>query len=466
MKNQSKDNRLGVEPILPLLIKLSIPSIFSMTIQALYNVVDSIYVGRYSVQGLSALSLAFPLQMFLIALAVGTGTGASSLISRLLGKDDSDGASRAAEHTLLLSIVYGLFVAMIGVFLSKSLISIFTDDIQLLEMSAEYIRIIFIGSTFLFIPMLANQILRGEGNTLTPMIAMLIGAILNIVIDPFLIFGIGPFPELGAAGAAYATVFSRMVSGIYVIYMVLTNDGDIQINKSKFKFDFGIIREIYEVGFPAMVMQFLGSFMVSGLNLIVGSYSNDAIAVVGIYFKLQSFVFMPVFGLNQGYMPIIGYNYGFNKPDRMKEAIKYGLLVGGAITTLGFVVLQLFPEPLVRLFNSDPKLVSMGVTALKRISLAFPVIGVSIVASTTFQAIGRGFVSLVASFLRQIIILLPAAYILGKVGGLDSVWYAFPIAEGASAIILSVLFIKIFSDVFKCMEDDNYLDNGTKVQQQ
>nr|WP_300001944.1 MATE family efflux transporter [Tissierella sp.] len=455
MNDKTTENRLGTEPILPLLIKLSIPSIFSMTIQALYNVVDSIYVGRYSTDGLSALSLAFPLQMFLIAISVGTGVGASSLISRMLGKGEKEGASRVAEHTLVLSVFYGIIIAFIGFFFSNNLIGIFTDDPALLKMASEYIRIIFMGSAFLFIPVLSSDILRGEGNTFVPMIAMLIGAIINIILDPFLIFGIGPFPELGAAGAAYATVFSRIISGIYIIYMVINNDKDIKVNFKKFAFKFEIVRDIYKVGLPAMVMQFLGSFMVAGLNLIVGSYNTDAIAVIGIYFKLQSFVFMPVFGLNQGYMPIVGYNYGFNNPDRMKETIKYGLITGGVITTLGFVAFQLFPEQLVRLFSSDPELVPLGIKALKTISLAFPVIGISIVASTTFQAIGKGVISLVISFMRQIIVLLPAAYFLAKAGGVDLMWYAFPIAEVASALILSTLFIRTFRKVFKDMRAKN-----------
>lgn len=451
MNKKTNENRLGTDPILPLLIKLSIPSIFSMTIQALYNIVDSIYVGRYSVNGLSALSLAFPLEMFLISISVGTGVGGSSLISRLLGKRKTEKASRVAEHVLLLSVLYGIIVAIIGIFFSRGLISLFTDDQNLIQIATDYVRIMFIGSTFLFVPILSSDILRGEGNTFVPMVAMLIGAIINIVLDPFLIFGKGPFPELGAAGAAYATVFSRLVSGIYIIYMVLNNDKDIKVDRKKFKFDFKIIKDIYKVGLPAMIMQVLGSFMVAGLNLIVGSYNNDAIAVIGIYFKLQSFVFMPIFGLNQGYMPIVGYNYGFNKPDRMKEAIKYGLLTAFVITTFGFLLFRLIPVPLVSLFNDDPKLIKLGVHALKTISLSFPIIGVAIVASTTFQAVGKGFISLIISFLRQIIVLLPTAYLLGKVGGIDYIWYAFPFSELVSGVVLWVLFIRIFLKVFKRM---------------
>ncbi|MBZ2175528.1 MATE family efflux transporter [Schnuerera sp. xch1] len=452
-KNNLQENRLGVEPILPLLIKLSIPSIFSMTIQALYNIVDSVYVGRYSVDGLTSLSIAFPLQMFLIAIAVGTGVGSSSLISRLLGQNKKEQASRTAEHVLLLSVFYGLIIAIVGIFFSKNIIELFTSDPNLLKMSTDYARVIFIGSVSLFVPMLANQILRGEGNTFTPMIAMLIGAITNIILDPFLIFGIGPFPELGAAGAAYATVFSRAISGIYIIHMVINNDKDIKIDRKKFKYNFQIIKDIYKVGFPAMVMQFLGSFTIAGLNIIVGSYNTNAIAVIGIYFKLQSFVFMPIFGLNQGYMPLLGYNYGYNKPDRMKESIKYGLLTAFTITTLGFILFQIMPEQFVRLFNSDPELVRIGAKALKTISLSFPIIGLAIVASTTFQAIAKGFISLFISFLRQIIVLLPVAYVLAKYGGLDAMRYSFPISEAASGIVLCILFIKVFSRTFRDMKD-------------
>lgn len=459
MKNQPNENRLGVEPILPLLIKLSIPSMLSMMIQALYNVVDSIYVGQYSKIGLSALSLAFPLQILLISIGVGTGIGASSLISRLLGKGDKKKASNAAEHTLLLSILYGSIIALIGVFFSRNLISIFTNDTNLINLATEYIQVIFMGSIFMFVPMVSNDILRGEGNTFVPMVAMLIGSIINVILDPFLIFGIGPFPELGVAGAAYATVFSRFISGIYIVFMLLRNKGDLQLDLKKFKFDFTIIKDIYSVGLPAMIMQSLGSLTVGGLNIIVGSYNPDALAVVGIYFRLQSFVLMPVFGLNQGYMPIVGYNYGHNNPERMKKVIKYALMTGFVITMLGFFLFQAIPEALISLFNNDPSLIQVGVDALKTISISFPIIGLAIVGSTTFQAIGKGFISMSMSFLRQIIVLLPAAYILGKVGGLSWVWYSFPISEAVSSVLLLILFKTTFTEVFRKMDECKRLDN-------
>ncbi len=455
MSNKLKENRLGVEPILPLLIKLSIPSMISMSIQALYNVVDSIYVGRLSADALSSLSIAFPLQMILISISVGTGVGTSSLISRLLGQGKNEKASNAAEHVMLLSLFYGLIIGLVGYFFSDDLIRLLTDSPVLIGPATEYIRIIFMGSVFLFVPMLANNILRGEGNTFVPMISMLIGSIINIILDPFLIFGIGPFPMMGVAGAAYATVIGRAISGIYIVYKVLTNDKDLKLNLRAFKFNFKIIRDIYSVGFPAMVMQLLASVMVMGLNLIVGGYNEYAVAVVGVYFKLQSFVFMPVFGLNQGYMPIIGYNYGHNNPKRMKETLKYGLIVGFTITTLGFILFQTIPETLIKMFNSNEELVSIGVDALKTISLAFPIIGLSIVGSTTLQAVGRGFASMIVSFLRQIIVLLPVAYLLGKSGGLSWVWYSFPISEAISFVILIFLFRNIFVKIIKDLEEKN-----------
>lgn len=458
MEGKPRNNRLGTEPIVPLLFKLAIPSILSMLIQALYNVVDSIFVARISEDALAALSLAFPIQMILIAVAVGTGVGTSSLISRLLGQGKDEEAANVAEHVLLISVFYGIIMAIIGAFFSQSLIEIFTDDPILIDYATRYIRIILIGSTAMFIPMIANNILRGEGNTFVPMITLLIGSIINIILDPLLIFGIGVFPEYGIEGAAIATVFARLLSGMFIVFMIFKGDNQIKLNFKSFNFDFSVIKGIYQVGLPAMTMQILASFMIAGLNRILNDYSSTAIAAMGIYFRLQSFVFMPVFGLNQGYMPIIGYNYGHNNPNRVKETMKYGFIIAFIFTTLGFFLLQVFPAPLIRLFNSGPELLSIGTDALRKISLAFPIIGPAIIGSTTFQAMGKGFQSLVLSFSRQIILLLPLAYILAKIGGLKLIWYSFPISEiinlGAMIIWLRITLIK----VFKTLEDNKKND--------
>lgn len=442
MKLTKKSDRLGTEKILPLLFKLSVPSIIGMLIQALYNVVDSIYIGRYSKEALSALALSFPVQLLLIAIAVGTGLGSSSLISRLLGSGRTQEADNAAEHTIAITIIYGLLFFLLGYFYAPQLFSLLTKDPQLIAMGTEYIKIIMLGSIAMFFPMIANNILRGEGNTLAPMITMLIGAIINIILDPFFIFGIGFFPALGVAGAAYATVLARFISGIFIAIILFSDNNQLQLKMKDFKFKAAIIYKIYKVGLPAMVMQLLASIMILGVNWILSQYHPLSIAAMGIYFRLQSFVFMPVFGLTQGYMPIIGYNYGHHKPQRMKETIKYGFIVAIVFTSAGFLLFQFWAKDLILLFNSDPKLLTIGEEALKKISLAFPIIGPAIIGSTTFQALGQGVPSLILSFLRQIILLLPIMYFLGQNYGLSTLWYAFPISETIATITM-ILWLRV-----------------------
>lgn len=442
-KHSSK--KMGTEPIVPLLFRLSIPSIIAMAVQAFYNVVDSIYVGRLGTDPLSALSLSFPLQMIIIAVAVGTGIGTSSLISRRLGEGEKEKAANAAEHVILASILYSIIIAMVGFFFSDKLFVIFTDDPNLITLGTEYISIILIGSIALFFPMISNNILRGEGNTFIPMITMLIGAVLNIILDPFLIYGLWIFPKLGIQGAAIATVSARFLSGIFLVFMLFSDKNELKLNLKNFSFDFNIIKEVYKVGFPAMVMQLLASLMLSGMNRILASFSTTAIAAAGIYFRLQSFVFMPVFGLNQGFMPIVGYNYGHNNPKRMLKTIKLAGVIAFVFTTAGFILFQTIPEQIVSLFSTDPELIEIGSMALKKISIAFPVIGPAIIISTTFQALGKGLPSLIFSFLRQIIILLPLMYFLGRFYGLDILWYSFPISEFVS-IIPAAIWLKITLD--------------------
>ncbi|MFW6237832.1 MAG: MATE family efflux transporter [Bacillota bacterium] len=451
MEITNKSERLGTEPILPLLFKLSLPSIIAMMVQALYNVVDSIYVGRLSTNALSALTLTFPVQIIIIGIAVGTGVGASSLISRLLGKGNKERAAVAAEHVLIISIIYGIIMALVGHFASDKILRLFLDDPEIITMGTEYISIILLGSISLFFPIIANNILRGEGNTFVPMLAMLTGAIINIILDPFFIFGIGPFPAWGVKGAAIATVLARIISGLFLSYIFFNDKNEIQVNFQNFKYDPSILKSIYRVGFPAMIMQFLASIMLAGMNYILAFFSSTAIAAAGIYFRLQSFVFMPVFGLNQGYMPLVGYNFGHQKPERMKKAIKSTLLVSLSFTGLGFIIFQLFPVQLITVFNSDPELIKIGSTALKHISLAFPIMGPAFVAVATFQAIGRGWPSMLISLLRQIIILLPLMYLLGRYFGLNILWFSFPISETLGNIVGGIWLYNILKKNFRRM---------------
>jgi putative MATE family efflux protein len=427
---------LESDNILSLLIRLSIPGIVSMFVQALYNVVDSIWIGRLSKDALAALSLAFPVQLVLIAIAVGTGIGVTSLISRLIGQGNLKRASNTAEHGLLLAVLYGGIGAVAGFFFADEILSLFTDDPLLITLGAQYIRIILIGSTALSIPMISNNILRGEGNTFMPMITMLIGSVLNMVLDPFFIFGWSIFPRLEIEGAAIATVLSRIISGTFILFILFKGDNLLKLNLKCFTRDLSLVKDIYAVGFPSMVMQLIASFMIGTINIILAGYSAIAIAAMGIYFRLQSFVFMPVFGLSQGYLPIVGYNYGHKRLDRIKKTAVYGFLLSFAFTLCGFFIFQLFPGQLVRLFNANEELVAIGMSALKTISYVYLVVGFSIVASVTFQAFGMGVRSLIISVLRQLGFLLPLAYIFAKIGGLTLLWYAFPVAE-----IIAFIFI-------------------------
>lgn len=449
MDNNSNSDKLGTEPIVQLLFKLSIPSIFAMAIQALYNIVDSIYIGHLSKEALSALSLCFPIQLILIGIAVGTGVGTSSLISRLLGSGNRERAANTAEHVLLIAVVYGVIIAAIGLLFSKNIIAMFTSDMNLIEMGSEYIRIIMLGSMGMFTPMISNNILRGQGNTFIPMITMLIGAIMNIVLDPLFIFGIGFFPKWGVGGAAFATIMSRIVSGTFILFILFSKKNELKLNFKVFSLDLGLIKEIYSVGFPAMVMQFLASFMVAGMNAILAAHSITAVAAAGIYFRLQSFIFMPIFGLNHGYLPIVGYNYGHKNPQRIKKVMKSTFIIAFAYTTAGFILFQLIPETLIKMFNNSPELVRIGTDALKIISTTFPIIGPLIIAAATFQALGKGLPSLILSFLRQMILLLPVMYLLGTYLGLDAVWYAFPISEVVTAVFASIWLSSVLKNTFK-----------------
>jgi putative MATE family efflux protein len=453
MALETKSERMGTEKIGRLLFKLSAPAIIGMLIQALYNIVDSIYVGRLSTEALSALSVSFPIQMFLISIGVGTGVGTSSLISRLLGQGNKKRANNVAEHVFFIAIIYGIVVGIIGVFFTENIINIFTNDPVLIDLGQRYIRIILVGSMAIFIPATFNYILRGEGNTFFPMLTMVIGAVLNMILDPLLIFGIGFFPKLGVAGAAYATVFSRIIGGIFIIFILFSDKNELTLKLKDFKFDFQIIKEIYQVGLPAMLNRLLFSTAMVFINLILGAFNSTAIAVMGIIFRMQSFFLMMVFGLNQGYLPIVGYNYGHNNPARMKKTILLGNATSLFFGLIGFTIFQLFPEVMLRLFNSDPKLLEIGVPALKRVSISYFFMVLNITGVSTFQAIGKGMPSLVITFLRQAIFLVPGMYILGQLFGLEATWFSFPLAESISFVIMITWLIYILKDAVYNMRE-------------
>ncbi|MGM5483120.1 MAG: MATE family efflux transporter [Nanobdellota archaeon] len=434
MKNNSE--RMGTEAILPLLFKLAIPSMIGMLSGSLYNIIDSIYLGHLSTEALSALSLAFPIQLFMISVSGGLGIASSSLISRLLGKNEPGLIKETTETVTLLVVIYSIITAIIGGFFAHDIISLFTGNATLIKMGGDYLRIVMIGSIMMVVPMVFNNFLRGYGDTVTPMYTMLIGTILNIIIDPILIFGMFFIPKLGVSGAAYATVCSRIVSVIFVLTVLLKKG--YYINLKIFKPQRRILKELGNVGIPAMAMMVMGSIMLLGANKIIAEFSIIGIAVLGIFGRLQSFIMMPVMGISQGFQPLLGYNYGRNNKARVKKTIWSGLGIVFAFSIVGFVSFWFFPGILIKMFSNDPELIRIGTIALKRISIGFPFMGLSMLISTAFQAIGKGFPSLFLSILRQLVLLLPLMYILGQLYGLGGAWFAFGIAEGFSFIIASL----------------------------
>jgi MATE family, multidrug efflux pump len=449
MNNPEKKNKMATESVSKLVITMSLPPIVSMFIQSMYNVVDSIFVSRISMDALTSVSLAFPLQMIIVSLFVGTGAGISSLISRRLGEGNQEAASKAANHGLVINIFYSLVMAVIGIFFVKQFTSIFTNEPNLQNLTTQYLQIILIVSFGSFITQAGISILQATGNTFIPMITQLVGAITNIILDPILIFGWFGIPSLGIRGAAIATVIGQFASFVLTMKILFKDSHLLNLNLKGFTLNYKTIKDIYVVGLPAIIMQALASVMVSGLNIILISFSSAAVAVLGIYFKLQSFIFMPIFGLAQGFRPIIGYNFGAKNKDRVLEAFKTAIIISVSIMFIGTIIFQVFTTELLSLFDSNDEMMLIGINALKIISLTFVVAAVGITISTTFQAFGKGILSLMISFTRQIIILLPAAYILSRFYGLNAIWYSFIISEIISVgIAIPVLFIYL-EGIFK-----------------
>ncbi|WMJ77375.1 MULTISPECIES: MATE family efflux transporter [unclassified Sedimentibacter] len=446
--NNSGQNKMASGSMTKLIVTMSLPPIVSMFIQAMYNIVDSIFVSKIGMDALTAVSLAFPMQLILVALFVGTGAGVSSLISRRLGEGNRDAASKAASHGFMVSLIYSVLIAIIGIFLTDFFIRLFTDDSLLQGLTAQYLRIILIFSFFNFISNAGISILQSTGNTMMPMVSQLAGALTNIILDPIMIFGYFGMPALGVSGAALATIIGQLVSFILIVIM-FKKDKSLEIKLKNFKFEKAILKDMYIVALPAIIMQSLASVMVSGLNLILIAFSDAAVSVLGIYFKLQSFIFMPIFGMMQAFRAILGYNFGAKNKGRVLNALKITLLFSVCIMLAGTFIFQIFTEQLLGMFDSNAEMMSIGTKALRIISLTFPVAAVGIIISTSFQAFGKGMLSLVISFTRQLLILLPAAYVLSKISGLDLFWYSFTLSEILSVLIavptMSIYLKKTFS---------------------
>ena len=447
--------------MLPLLMGMSLPAMFSMMIQALYNVVDSIFVARYSHDALQAVSLAYPLQMIAISFAVGTAVGVNSLIARRLGAKNFKEANTAATTGLVLAVINWLVFLVIGLTAARPFISLFTSDSGVIGDGARYLTVVLCVSFGLMISCMGEKILQSTGNMIIPMLTQILGAVTNIIFDPLLIFGVGPFPRLGVLGAAVATVFGQICSMTFILIILFVKKHDVKIAFKGFRMQKLVLKNIYAVSFPAIIMQCIGSVMVSGINAIISAakitaeYAAAYINAFGIYFKLQSFVFMPVFGLSQGVSPIIGYNFGARTKKRMYSAFRLGVIIATVIMAAGTVLFQLAPDFLLSLFVSGEQtntaanimLAEVGVPMLRIISISFMLAAVGIMFSALFQAVGKGFYSMAMSVMRQLGILLPAAFLLSKID-MVVMWFAFPIAEVVCLCIGITFFLILRKKMF------------------
>lgn len=434
------ENKMGTMPVNSLLISMSLPMMISMLVQALYNVVDSIFVSRISENALTAVSLAFPLQSLMIALGAGTGVGVNALLSRSLGEKDYKKVNSSAMNGIFLALVSFVAFLILGLTIVAPFYRSQTDDVEIINYGIQYLSIVCTCSFGMYTQFIFERLLQSTGKTFYTMVTQGTGAIINIILDPILIFGLLGAPKMGVAGAAVATVFGQIVAGILAIIINLKKNDEVKLQLKGFRPDIHMIGQIYAVGIPSIIMQSIGSIMVYGMNKILMAFSSTATAVFGVYFKLQSFIFMPVFGLNNGMVPIIAYNYGAQKKDRMLKTLKLSVLYAVAIMAVGVLIFQIFPDKLFLLFDASDHMLSMGVPALRIISTHFILAGFCIICSSSFQALGNGVYSMIISICRQLVVLLPAAYLLSKLGDVNSVWWAFPIAEGMS-LLLNVFFL-------------------------
>lgn len=444
-----KENKMGYAPIFKLIMSMSLPAMFSMIVQALYNVVDSIFVAQYSKDGLTAVSLAYPLQMLLIAFGVGTGVGINSLISRKLGEERQNDANSAATHGLLMGLFNWILFAVLGFTVVKPFINAFTDKPEIAQMGIDYLSVIMIYSFGMFIEIVIEKSLQATGDMIFPMLFMLTGAITNIILDPVFIFTL----NMGVKGAAIATVIGQILSMIFALLVIFLKKHAIKISFKNFKFSFNTIKNIYAVGFPAIIMQSIVSVMLVFVNGIFTKFENSdvAISVLNIYFKLQSFIFMPCFGLNQGILPIMGFNYGARNKKRLLTALKYGCCIAFIIMAIGAIIFLTIPDLLLKMFDADKEMLKIGIPALKIICLCFFPASIGIMFTAFFQATGNGLRSMFISLLRQLIILVPSAYLLSNIS-LNAVWFAFPIAELAALIFAIFLFITLYNKRIKHLD--------------
>ncbi len=449
MEQVQKENKMGVMPENKLLMTMSLPMMASMLVQALYNIVDSVFVSRINENALTAVSLAFPVQSLMIAVSVGTAVGVNALLSKTLGEKEYEKAQKVADNAVFLAAVCYVLFAVIGIFAVRPFYISQTKDTEIVEFGIQYLTIVCVGGIGIFTQTMFERLLQSTGKTFYTMITQGTGAVINIILDPILIFGLGPFPEMKVAGAAVATIIGQIVAGVMAVCFNRKYNEYITVHVKEIRPKASIIKQIYAVGAPSIVVQAIGSVMTYGMNLILIAFTSTATAVFGVYFKLQSFVFMPVFGLNNGMVPIIAYNYGAGKKARVTKVIKLSIMYAVGMMAVGLLLMQVIPEQLLLLFDASETMIEIGVPALRTISLSFLFAGFCIVCGSVFQALGNGMYSMIVSVTRQLGVLLPVAYLLSKLGEVGYVWWAFPIAEIASLTLSAVFLIRIYKKVIK-----------------
>jgi putative MATE family efflux protein len=452
---------MGVQPVNRLLVSMSVPMMVSMLVQALYNVVDSIFVASLSEDALTAVSLAFPWQNLMIAVGVGTGVGVNAWLSRCLGEKDQRSANATAENGIFLAMASYLVFAVTGMLISRPFFTLQTSSAVIAEEGFQYMWIVSVFGIGLFLQTMNEKILASTGRTNLTMVSQLAGAAINIVLDPIMIFGLFGFPALGVAGAAIATVTGQIIGGLLGVWFNSRLNREIQIRFRGFRPDRGIIGHIYSVGLPSIILQSIGSIMTFSMNQILISFSTTAAAVLGVYFKLQSFVFMPIFGLNNGMVPIVAYNYGAAKPVRIMKTLKLAIAYALSIMGVGLLLFQLLPGTFLDLFQASDNMKSIGIPALRIISLCFVPAGFGIICGSFFQAMGHGMIAMWVSIVRQLGALIPLAWLLSRTGQLNLVWLAFPLAEIVAVLITTFGLRRVIRTQIRPLYGKQPQDPGT-----
>ncbi len=438
-----RENKMGTMPVPKLLITMALPMIASMLVQALYNIVDSMFVAQLNEEALTAVSLAFPVQNLMIAVAAGTGVGINALLSKSLGEKKYEAANTIARNGVFLAVLSAVAFAIIGGFGAKLFFQSQTSDPLIVKYGTQYTTIVTVVSIGVFLQVVYERLLQSTGKTMLSMVTQGLGAIVNIILDPILIFGWFGLPAMGVTGAAVATVIGQIVAAIVGILLNHHYNKEIHVSFRKFRPNGTVILNIYKIGAPSILMQSIGSVTTFGMNKILLMFNSTAAAVFGVYFKLQSFVFMPVFGLTNALIPIVAFNYGARNKKRIYQTLKLSICFAVSIMLLGLVLFQTIPEVMLGLFQASEHMLEIGMPALRAISLSFVFAGYCIVVGCVFQALGNGVYSLIISICRQLVIILPVAFLFAKLFGLHMVWYAYPIAEIASLILSTILLIRI-----------------------